>query len=244
MNKRVFSLFVVVFGLMLVVAACGGNATEAPVAQTEAAVVVTEAPVAATEAPVSLSGDPIRGGLLAMPRHRPEPGSSEPGFGALRGRFGTPLESHGAGTLVYSFPTRWMDGYEPRCADPSLTWLELGFEAPGAQWRGLAYEEESADGTQHVRVLARTGTARWDDDPLKTPGLVELTKGQSQDGGFVRLGLRDDRLELRFFFDWEAGSFDAQTFVATGWTQAPRVRRIMLDYLAQTRIEKVEEIVE
>lgn len=187
---------------------------------------------------------PIRGGLLAMPRHRPEPGSSEPGFGALRGRFGTPLESHGAGTLVYSFPTRWMDGYEPRCADPSLTWLELGFEAPGAQWRGLAYEEESADGTQHVRVLARTGTARWDDDPLKTPGLVELTKGQSQDGGFVRLGLRDDRLELRFFFDWEAGSFDAQTFVATGWTQAPRVRRIMLDYLAQTRIEKVEEIVE
>ncbi len=64
MNKRVFSLFAIAIGLMLVVAACGGNSTEAPVAQTEAAVVVTEAPVAATEAPVSLSGDPIRGGLL------------------------------------------------------------------------------------------------------------------------------------------------------------------------------------
>ncbi|MBK8784729.1 MAG: hypothetical protein IPO22_23700 [Anaerolineales bacterium] len=64
MNKRVFSLFAIAIGLMLVVAACGGNSTEAPVAQTEAAVVVTDAPVAATEAPVSLSGDPIRGGLL------------------------------------------------------------------------------------------------------------------------------------------------------------------------------------
>lgn len=187
---------------------------------------------------------PAQGGLLAMPRHRPEPGSSEPGFGVLRGRFGTPVESHGAGTLVHSFPTRWMDGYEPRCADPALTWLELGFEAPGAQWRGLSFEEESADGTQHVRALARSGTARWEDDPLQTPGLVELTKGQTPSGGFVPLGLRDDRLEVRFFFDWEAGSFDPQTFTATGWTQAPRVRRILLDYLAQTRIEKVEEIVE
>ena len=60
MNKRVFSLFVIVLGLMLVVAACGGQATEAP------AVVVTDAPVVATEAPAmpELSGDPLRGGQL------------------------------------------------------------------------------------------------------------------------------------------------------------------------------------
>lgn len=184
------------------------------------------------------------GGVLAMPRHRPEPGSTDPGIGVMRGRFGTPMEAHPAGTLVYSFPTRWMDGYEARCDDPSMTWLELGFEAPGAHWRGLSFEEEAADGTQHVRVLARSGNARWDDDPARTPGLVAIDQGQSASGGFMPLNLRDDRLELRFFFDWESGSFDAQTFTATGWTQTPRVRRILLDYLAQTRIEKLEEIVE
>ena len=57
MNKRIFPLFVIVLGLMLVVAACGGQTTEAPV-------IVTDAPVVATEAPVVLSGNPIRGGLL------------------------------------------------------------------------------------------------------------------------------------------------------------------------------------
>ncbi|MEW5939566.1 MAG: c-type cytochrome [Chloroflexota bacterium] len=64
--KRTSKLFMLVGALLLVaavLAACGGNATEAPVATkapTEAPV-VTESP---TEAPVELSGDPIRGGLL------------------------------------------------------------------------------------------------------------------------------------------------------------------------------------
>ncbi len=63
-KKQVLSLIVIVAGLMLVLAACGGKATEAPVAVTEAPI-VTEAPVVVTEAPVvELSGDAIRGGRL------------------------------------------------------------------------------------------------------------------------------------------------------------------------------------
>ena len=58
MNKRFLSLFVIVLGLMLIVAACGGQATEAPVVATDAPV------VAATESPVVLSGDTIRGAKL------------------------------------------------------------------------------------------------------------------------------------------------------------------------------------
>lgn len=55
MNKRVFPLFLIVAGAMLVLAACGGKATPPP----------TQAPVV-TEPPTlpPLSGDPIRGGLL------------------------------------------------------------------------------------------------------------------------------------------------------------------------------------
>jgi len=56
--------FLVLSGILLVLvavlAACGGNAAEAPAVEQ-----ATEAPVVATEAPVvELSGDPIRGGLL------------------------------------------------------------------------------------------------------------------------------------------------------------------------------------
>jgi hypothetical protein len=184
----------------------------------------------------------VAGGVLAMPRQRPAPGSQDVGDAVLRGRFGTTPQAHASGTLVYSFPARWMDGYEPRCADPVLTWFEVGFEAPAANWRGLAWEEESADGTQRVRALARAGTASWEDDPRTTPGLVELKDGKTEQGGFLPLGLRADRLEIRFFFDWEPGSFDPQTFRATGWTQAPRVRRILLDYLAETRVESSAEV--
>lgn len=61
MNKRVFSFFLFVAGVMLVLAACGGNATEEPTAAFTAAPVVTEAP---TAAPVALSGDSLRGGKL------------------------------------------------------------------------------------------------------------------------------------------------------------------------------------
>ncbi len=187
---------------------------------------------------------PASGGALAMPRHRPEPGSFDQGDGAMRGRFGTTPQPHEAGTLVYSFPTRWMDGWEPRCDDPAMTWLELGFEAPDAVWRGLSWEAEIPDGTQRVRVLARSGTAHWDDDPAKTPGLVLIEKGTRADGGFIPLNLHDDRLELRLSFDWEAGSFDPAGFTASGWTQAPRVRRLLLDYLAQTRVERSVEVTE
>ncbi|MCX6060079.1 MAG: c-type cytochrome [Chloroflexi bacterium] len=63
-TKRVISIFIIVAGLILVLAACGGKATEAPVVATEAPVAATEAPVAATEAPVALSGDTIRGAKL------------------------------------------------------------------------------------------------------------------------------------------------------------------------------------
>ena len=58
--KKYLVLSGVVLLLIAVLAACGGNATEAPVAEQP-----TEAPVVATEAPVvELSGDAIRGGLL------------------------------------------------------------------------------------------------------------------------------------------------------------------------------------
>ena len=43
-------------------------------------------------------------------------------------------------------------------------------------------------------------------------------------------------------FDWEAGAFDPVQFRATGWTTAPRLRRLVLDYLAEGRVERWEAL--
>jgi len=78
MSKRVLSLIVLTLAALLVLAACGGQATKAPAAATKAPAAATKAPaVAATKAPAAaatqapaatkaptLSGNPIRGGVL------------------------------------------------------------------------------------------------------------------------------------------------------------------------------------
>ena len=58
MNK--FKLFSILVLIAIVLTACGGKATAAPVAATEAPVAATEAPVAATEAPVASLPDVAR----------------------------------------------------------------------------------------------------------------------------------------------------------------------------------------
>ncbi len=180
--------------------------------------------------------------VLAMPRHRRADALDELGDGALRGRFGTTPAAHAAGTLVYAFPTRWYDGWEPEAWHPSGVWCELGFEASEGEWRGLAWEEEIPDPTLSVRVLARVAGVPWDADPDRTPGLVELEGGRRADGGFLPLGLRGDRLELRFHFDWGPGSFDPTLFTATGWTRTPLVRRVVLDWSGHGRVRRVREV--
>jgi len=67
MSKRALSLIVLTLAALLVLAACGGQATKAPAAVTKAP--ATQTPATATQAPAAtkaptLSGNPIRGGVL------------------------------------------------------------------------------------------------------------------------------------------------------------------------------------
>ncbi|MFZ8942401.1 MAG: hypothetical protein ACO2ZK_10555, partial [Gemmobacter sp.] len=55
---------------------------------------------------------------------------------------------------------------------------------------------------------------------------------------------RADRLEVRVHFDWTEGAFDPVAFDDFGWTSAPRLRRLVLDYLAGRRVRRREEVVE
>ena len=188
---------------------------------------------------------PMRGagGFLSMPRSRRTSDGSL-GRALLRGRFGTQPSQHQAGALVYSFPTRWMDNYIERDDSGVGARFQVGFEEPDALWRRLSYETELPDSSHRVRVLARAGLADWEDDPEDTPGLVLFERGTSLEGGFQPLGYRSDRLDLRVMFDWDAGAFDPVSFASVGWTQAPRLRNLVVDYLANTRVTRDQEVIE
>ncbi|MHC4824402.1 MAG: hypothetical protein ACYTEP_10330 [Planctomycetota bacterium] len=188
---------------------------------------------------------PMRGGggFLSMPRERRDANGAL-GSGILRGRFGTAPANHSSGALVYSFPNRWMDNYSPGSDSGTGSWLQLGYEEPDALWRGLRYEAEIPDNSLSVRVLAKTGNAGWEDDPRTTPGLTLFEKGEPVSGVFQELGFRHDRLDLRVLFDWGVGAFDPVTFEATGWTAVPRLRSLVVDYLADSRVERDQEVTE
>jgi len=188
---------------------------------------------------------PLRGpgGMISMPRER-RGADGQVGQGILRGRFGTQPTNHTAGTLVYSFPNRWMDNYVPQSDSGVGAWMQLGYEEPEALWRGISYQTELPDTSLAVRVLARSGPASWEDDPRTTPGLTLIQSGHNPAGGFQPLGFRNDRLDLRVMFDWGQGAFDPATFQAVGWTQAPRLRNLVIDYMGSSRIERSQEIIE
>ncbi|HBF22437.1 MAG TPA: hypothetical protein DDW23_01360 [Planctomycetes bacterium] len=188
------------------------------------------------------------GGLL-MPRMRPEVMDPDDlgagGNGILRGRFGTTASGHAAGALVTSFPTRWEDRYIPRSDSPAGAWFQIGLEEPEAWWKGVLFEAEIPDPSLGVRLLARApDVAKWTDDPDVTPAMKLIDRGRDPDGGPVPLGFSADRLEMRLMFDWDTGAFDPIDFLYTGWTQAPRVRRILVDYIAESRVNRLEEIEE
>jgi hypothetical protein len=182
---------------------------------------------------------------MMMPRY---PTSAEDpnglGDGSLRGRFGTTPSNHGSGTLVYGFPNRWMDLYAPRSNSTAGSWFEIGMSEPGAFWESVQMETDEPDTSHHVRILARSGSARWEDDPETTPGLVLVDRPELPGGRPVPLNLRNDRLDLRVSFDWGVGSFDPVTFLPTAWTVAPRLRHLRLYYMAETRTEREEVIFE
>lgn len=190
---------------------------------------------------------PIRphNNALEMPRFDPpEDDPNELGDGMLRGRFGTTPAAHGAGTLVYSFPNRWMDLYAPRGDHHALGWFQLGMDEPGAFWEGVFMETEEPDTSHRVRILARTDPASWDDDPESTPGLILIERPAQPSGAAMPLNLQADRLDLRVSFDWGAGAFDPITFLSTAWTVAPRLNHLRLQYYAESKVIRQEDIFE
>jgi hypothetical protein len=183
-----------------------------------------------------------RNSYLTMPRVRGLGGTE--GNGLLRGRFGTTPEPHAEGTLVYAMPTRWAHTYASRSDSGAHARFDAAYEAPGGYWKGVSYTAEIPDPSIEYRVLARVNDVNWEGDPSQTPGLIQVDDLQADDSGLLPLHLNGDRMQLRFQIDWLAGAFNPVDFQATGWTQAPRLRSIFVDYLAEAQALRRQEVQE
>jgi hypothetical protein len=184
-----------------------------------------------------------RGAELAMPRLRERVGE-QAGGGTLRGRFGTTVGSHSAGTIAYNFPTRWLDLYAPQSNSGLGSWYQFSMTQPNAFWRGVGYQVDSSGSSAQVKLLVRSGEADFEDDPRTTHHLELFNEGFTDTGDLLPLNILSDHIDFRFMFDWQPGAFNAIDFSSTGWTRAPRIRQIMVDYLAETIVAKDSEVVE
>ncbi|MGY8759215.1 MAG: hypothetical protein ACKVJZ_07600, partial [Planctomycetota bacterium] len=184
-----------------------------------------------------------RGSELSMPRLRENTGELA-GVGTLRGRFGTSADSHSAGSIAYHFPTRWLDLYTPRSNSGLGAWYQFSMTQPNAFWRGVGYQVDSTTDSAEVKLLVRSGEADFEDDPRTTHHLELFNQGFTDTGDLLPLNILSDHIDFRFMFDWQPGAFDATEFNASGWTRAPRIREIMIDYLAETIVTKDSEVVE
>jgi hypothetical protein len=183
-----------------------------------------------------------RNSYMTMPRVRGLGGTE--GNGLLRGRFGTTPETHAEGTLVYAMPTRWAHTYASRSDSGAHARFDASYEAPGGYWKGMSFQAEIPDPSIEFRVLARVNDVSWEGDPAQTPGLIQVDELQADAAGLLPLHLNGDRMQLRFQIDWLNGAFDPVDFNATGWTQAPRIRQIFVDYLAEAQALRRQEVQE
>ncbi len=184
-----------------------------------------------------------RGSELMMPQmsHRSQ---RQDGDGVLRGRFGTASASHSVGTVAYDFPTRWLDLYAPQCDSGLLARYQFSMTQPNAFWRGIGFDVVDAGDSSRVMLLARTGDADWEDDPQTTHHLSLFDRGQTANGELLPLNFLSDHIDFRFMFDWQPGAFDGVDFLSNGWTIAPRINQIVVDYLAETVVTENSEVIE
>jgi hypothetical protein len=172
------------------------------------------------------------GGGLEMPRGSMTPGAMDAsGEGLFRGRFGTTPVSHAAGEAVILFPTRYWDRWAPRADASELHYFGLSLDQPAAFWKGCFFTKEDT-GSAQVGVLQRTDPdAPWDGDPESDKRLAVWWTGDDK-GQPLPIGRQSDRIDWRVFVRYAPGAFDAETGLAHGWRQTPRLRLFGASYLA------------
>ncbi len=184
------------------------------------------------------------GAGLYIPTYLADPdgrSSRTRGEAAFRGRFGTPVMGHSADAVVFFWPYRHVDGYQPLCDIPEMSTLELPIVSRRALFHALSWSEE--DGDPRVKLLATVrvqGRGGFAGDPEADPDLFVFDSPGTRERP-NRIDRQGDLLRVRFHVDYLEGALDAVEFTRNSWKRAPLLTVVSVEQLADRVIELHEE---
>jgi hypothetical protein len=183
------------------------------------------------------------GAQLFMPSRETEAYSGA-GAGLFRGSFGTEAQPHSEDSLVYQFPTRFVDRWRENADDPSLAYLPLTVPSRGGFYSELSFEAEGESELARLVVEARIGArGSFADDPKANPDrFTFLGKGTTDAPN--RIARQGDGLEIRVFTRYLERAFDARVFDpdppaedrggSNDWKRAPRLQALGVEWIPQS----------
>jgi hypothetical protein len=134
---------------------------------------------------------------------------------------------------VILFPFRYWDRWAHQADAPELAYFAFEVAQPGAWYDTLFWKHENVQTAgPMLRALVRTEQdTPGDGAPGEASGLELYTDG-FVGGEPVGLAAASDLLEVRFFIEYSAGSYDAVTAMSHGWKASPRLSEFGVEYRA------------
>lgn len=182
------------------------------------------------------------GSSLYSPTYRYRDAGASRSLPAFRGRFGTPVQNHEAGAVVFWLPHRYPDWYAPDADFPELGAMEVSVPARRGYFHSLLWQEEGR-GDPRVRMHARArvlGKGTFAGDAADDPDLFSFDEPTDQ-GGAHRLGRQGDLLSIRFLVEYMPGAFDPLDFLSNSWKYAPLLSTVGVEFAADHVVEAHEE---
>jgi hypothetical protein len=182
------------------------------------------------------------GGTLYVPTYRyHDPGTGR-GLPAFRGRFGTAIQNHEPGAMVFWLPHRYPDWHAEDADIPELGSMGVTVPARRGYFHSMMWQEEG-NGAAEVRLRARArvfGRGHYALDPDDDPDLFDFD-APLDNGAPHRLGRQGDLLDIRFSVEYLPGAFDAIDFLSNSWKHAPLITTVGVEYTADHVVEEHQE---
>jgi hypothetical protein len=177
-----------------------------------------------------------RGRALAMPPILDAKGD-ETG-GVFRGRFGTIAARHANEAIVFEMPFRYWDRYAECQDNPELSYYEVALNRPGAWFDRFGYEEFRPTPNVRFVTLVRTEPdVPWCTDPSRaSASLLRLETGLQSDKSLFPIARHGTALDVRFYVQYLADSFDPLTLSAPDWKTTPELRWAEVHFFDETQV--------